>query len=63
MGASKAGDVLATTETVVRWYNFRGKFELLERLDLSKVPQFGDEESAKRAAHALGLKTSVYVPI
>ncbi|AXV97030.1 hypothetical protein CJO80_16580 [Ralstonia solanacearum] len=62
--------VLATTETVVRWYNFRGnpgpgrgEFELLERLDLSKVPQFGDKESAKRAAQALGLKTWLYVRI
>ncbi|NWK46423.1 hypothetical protein [Ralstonia pickettii] len=62
--------VLATTETVVRWYNFRsnpaphpGEFELLERLDLSKVPQFGDKETAKSAAQALGLKTWAYVRI
>ncbi|AXW35211.1 hypothetical protein CJO88_16740 [Ralstonia solanacearum] len=60
--------VLATTETVVSWYSFKydnnlrpGDFELLERLDLRKVPQFGDKETAKRAAIALGLKTWIYV--
>lgn len=60
--------VLATTETVVSWYSFHfndslrpGDFELLERLDLRKVPQFGDKETAKRAALALGLKTWMYV--
>lgn len=60
--------VLATTETVVRWYCFRhsrdlkeGEFELLEHLDLRRVPQFGDKETAKSAAQALGLKTWMYV--
>lgn len=62
--------VLATTETVVSWYSFRfgpelkpGEYELLERLDLRRVPQFGDKETAKRAAQALGLKTWMYVRI
>jgi hypothetical protein len=62
--------ILATTEEVVRWYKFKynrdlepGQFELVEKLDLKKVPLFGDKETAKLAAQALGLKTWRYVRI
>ena len=60
--------VLGTTENIVRWYCFRvsdpnaGKnFELLDTLDLSRVPSFGDKETAKSAAKHLGLRTWRYV--
>lgn len=60
--------ILATTEDTVRWYMFRydenlepAQFELLEKLDLRQVPHFGDKETAKLAAQALGLKTWKYV--
>ena len=62
--------VLATNHTKVRWYKFEvcpfskpGEFELLAELDLSQVPSFGDKESAKLAAQALGLKTYRYVKL
>ncbi len=62
--------ILATTEQVVRWYKFKcarelqpGEFELLTELDLRAVPHFGDKETAKFAAQALGLKTWRYVKI
>ncbi|SPA34056.1 conserved hypothetical protein [Cupriavidus taiwanensis] len=62
--------LLATTEDVVRWYKFKynrdlepGQFELLDKLDLKQVPLFGDKETAKLAAQALGLKTWKYVRI
>jgi hypothetical protein len=62
--------VLATTENKVRWYKFplpvlqeSGGFELLECLDLHEVPCFGDKNSAKMAALALGLKTWRYVKV
>lgn len=62
--------LLATTEDVVRWYKFKynrdlepGQFELLDQLDLKQVPLFGDKETAKLAAQALGLKTWKYVRI
>lgn len=62
--------VLATTENKVRWYSFEfgtqtkpGNFILLPQLDLNEVPLFGDKETAKRAAQALGLKTWRYVQI
>ncbi|MBL0423424.1 hypothetical protein JI739_24025 [Ramlibacter sp. AW1] len=62
--------LLATTESKVRWYKFSfgpelkpGVFELLEVLDLHQVPAFGDKETAKRAALALGLKVWRYVKI
>jgi len=62
--------VLGTTEHVVRWYKFKfrqelqpGEFELLTELDLRAVPKFGDKETAKEAALALGLKTWRYVRI
>ena len=58
---------LATTETKVRWYKFsewkHGEFELIEQLDLRQVPAFGDKETAKRAALALGLKVWRYVKV
>ena len=60
--------ILATTEDTVRWYKFSydenlepGQFELLEKLDLKRVPYFGDKEMAKLAAQARGLKTWKYV--
>lgn len=60
--------ILATTDDTVRWYKFKydrnlepGQFELLDKLDLKQVPLFGDKETAKLAAQALGLKTWKYV--
>ncbi len=62
--------ILATTDDTVRWYKFKydrnlepGQFELLDKLDLKQVPLFGDKETAKLAAQALGLKTWKYVRI
>ena len=62
--------VLATTHSTVQWYKFnlgssmkQGDYELLKELDLYKVPCFGDKESAKLAAQALGLKTWRYVKV
>jgi hypothetical protein len=67
--------VLATTESHVRWYVIQlrypddicalkeGQFELLDFLDLRVVPGFGNKETAKMAAKALGLKTWRYVKI
>jgi hypothetical protein len=52
----------------VQWYSFNpnatlqpGQYELLDILDLRRVPQMGDKETAKTAALALGLKTWRYV--
>lgn len=60
--------VLATTDSKVRWYKFQlsdktkpGDFALIDELDLSLVPCFGDKETAKMAANAIGLKTWRYV--
>ena len=62
--------VLATTENKVKWYKFtynstleQGQFELLDILDLSQIPMFGDKSTAKDAAKALGLKTWRYVKL
>lgn len=62
--------VLATTHSTVLWYKFsfntstkEGEFELLNELDLTQVPCFGDKETARLAAKALGLKTWRYVKI
>lgn len=67
--------LLATTETHVRWYVLRlkqpadilnlqeGQFELLDYLDLRVVPGFGNKDTAKKAALALGLKTWRYVEL
>ena len=60
--------VLGTTEDNVHWYAFKfaatleeGQYELLDVLDLRRVPKFGDKQTAKDAAQALGLKTWRYV--
>jgi hypothetical protein len=58
--------VLATKHDVVRWYVYKlplvaGQFELIDNLDLKTVPVWGNKESAKCAAIALGLKTWRYV--
>lgn len=67
--------LLATTETRVRWYAVKikkvedilslkaGDFELLEELNLSLVPGFGNKDTAKKVAIALGLKTWRYVQL
>lgn len=60
--------VLATNEARVRWYKFpmpveRDHYELIEVLDTREVPMWGDKESAKLAAIALGLKTWRYVKL
>lgn len=61
--------LLATTDFHVRWYVVRikhpddilglqeGQFELMDHLDLRIVPGFGNKNTAKKAAKALGLKT------
>lgn len=65
--------ILATTESRVRWYVPKvqklddifklkeGDFELLEELNLEIVPGFGNKETAKKVALAIGLKTWRYV--
>jgi len=59
--------VLATTETIVRWYYFDsiniqpGVFTLRVELNLSLIIQHADKSSARNAAKALGLKTWRYV--
>lgn len=65
--------ILATTETRVRWYVVPlrqpadiyslepGQFTLLDHLDLEVVPGFGNKETAKQVAKAIGLKTWRYV--
>jgi len=60
--------ILATTHDKVKWYKFsippvKGGYELLNELDLTQVPHYGDKESAKVAARALGLATWRYVKI
>ena len=59
--------VLATTGDKVKWYKFKfgtelheGQYTLLDELDLKEVPSFGDKDTAKQAALALGLKTWRY---
>lgn len=61
--------ILATTGSRVRWYVPKvedledifhikeGDFHLLEELDLEIVPGFGNKDTAKKVALALGLKT------
>lgn len=62
--------LLATTETQVRWYMVdmekkaeltAGDYELTDVLDLSRVSGFGNKETAKKVAIAIGLKTWKYV--
>ena len=60
--------VLATKHDVVKWYVYsvpiaEGQFQLSNQLDLKSVLLWGDKESAKGAAIALGLKTWRYVRI
>jgi len=58
--------VLATKHDVLKWYVYNlpiveGQFELIDQLDLKRVTLWGDKESAKGAAIALGIKTWRYV--
>jgi hypothetical protein len=65
--------LLATIGTKVQWYvvdisrhgglsSFsKGDFELVDVLDLEIVPGFGDKDTAKRVATAIGLSTWRYV--
>ena len=60
--------LLATVEKKVRWYAVTERplagpwrYELHEVLDLDKVHAWGDKESAKLAAQAMGLSTWRYV--
>ena len=58
--------VLATKHDIIKWYVYQqpiteGQFELIEQLDLKKVTVWGNKESAKVAAIALGLKTWRYI--
>jgi len=64
--------VLATTDNVVRWYAYtyqfgeeleEGGYEVIDSLDLSRVPQLGNKETAKRVAKQLGLPTWRYVKL
>lgn len=60
--------ILATNHAVVRWYSFDPSrpaetVEIIDRLDLARVPMYVKKEDAKRAAEALGLKTWRYVRI
>jgi hypothetical protein len=65
--------LLATLGPVVQWYVMdinrdgglsgfvKGDFDLVDILDLNVVPGFGDKETAKRVAIAIGLSTWRYV--
>lgn len=60
--------VLATTENVVRWYvfdttNADNGFELINELDLKRVPMLADKVTAKKYAAALDLKSFRYVKV
>lgn len=67
--------VLATTDSCVRWYAVKihkiddihnlktGDFDLLNELNLALVPGFGNKDTAKQVAMAVGLKTWRYVKI
>jgi hypothetical protein len=67
--------VLATIDTKVRWYVVPlrrvediqslepGQFTLLEHLDLEVVPGFGNKDTAKEVALAIGLTTWRYVKL
>lgn len=58
--------ILATHNDKVQWYAFDpkntrpGEFALLNELDVSKVPNAGNKETAKEWAKSLGLKTWRY---
>lgn len=53
----------------IKWYVFEsdnitpGSFTLIDKLDLSKVPNAGDKQTAKDWAKKLGLSTWRYVKI
>jgi len=60
--------LLATLDTTVRWYVFDPEaaerplpFELVDELDLARVPAFESKDAAKLVAQAMGLKTWRYV--
>lgn len=65
--------LLATTGTKVQWYVvdigsragiaglLKGEFDLVDVLDLEVVPGFGDKNTAKKVARAIGLTTWRYV--
>lgn len=65
--------ILATIDTKVRWYVVPlrrvediqslepGQFTLLDHLDLEVVPGFGNKDTAKKVALAIGLTTWRYV--
>jgi hypothetical protein len=65
--------LLATIGTKVQWYVVdisrhgglsalsKGDFDLVDTLDLEVVPGFGDKDTAKRVAMAIGLTTWRYV--
>lgn len=67
--------VLATIDTNVRWYVVPlkrvediqslepGQFTLLDNLDLEVVPGFGNKDTAKKVAIAIGLTTWRYVKL
>ena len=64
--------VLATTDDKVRWYAYEynlgsdiqeGAYEIIGELDLSRVPQLGNRDTAKHAAKALGLSSWRYVKL
>ena len=57
--------VLATTDDKVCWYAYEyeygeeikeGDYEVIDVLDLRRVPQLGNKATAKHAAKQLGLK-------
>lgn len=65
--------LLATTNTRVQWYVVdtrrpggisafsKGDFDLVDVLDLEVVPGFGNKDTAKKVAMAIGLTTWRYV--
>jgi hypothetical protein len=65
--------LLATIGTKVQWYVVditrhgglsafsKGEFDLVDLLDFDRVPGFGDKDTAKRIAMAIGLTTWRYV--
>ena len=64
--------VLATTDDNVRWYAYvykfgseieAGDYEIIDILDLNRVPQLGNKDTAKHAAKQLGLRTWRYVKL
>jgi hypothetical protein len=67
--------ILATIDTKVRWYVVPlkapkdifslelGQFTLLDHLDLEVVPGFGNKDTAKKVALAIGLTTWRYVKL